>query len=134
MLVLFFRCLLSVLEEDHTGRAVIVHSAPSGFPAGLALVGERGADKPPVVGTILDLPARGVVEKLFDAFDADLLGVNQFPDTAKPLYIVFGVQPVSALPRRENQAVLLVKPQGLGCGTHKLCGDPHGIKRCVLVF
>src|SRR6185369_11022563 len=103
-------------------------------PAWLALVREGGAYGPPLVGAILDLPARCVVQELLDPLDADLFGVDQLADAAKPLDVIFRIQPVPALARGQDQSVLLVEPQCLRRGADKLCGYPHGIERRVLVF
>lgn len=125
---------LAVLQENHAGRAIVLHAALGCLPAGFALVGKGGADRAPVVGAILDLPAGRVIEQFFDAFNADLLMMDQLPDTAQPLDVVLGVQPVPAFAGGEDQPVLLIEPQGLRGGAHQFCSHSHGIERRVFIF
>ena len=60
--------------------------------------------------------------------------MDQLPDAAQPLDVVLGVEPVPALPRRQDQAVLLVEPQRLRRRPHQLCRHSHGVERRILVF
>src|SRR4030067_129079 len=131
---LLLRRLFAVPHVDHAGLAFPFFLAARKLPAGLALVGERGAGRAPLIRTILDLPARRVVEELFDPLDADLLGMDQLPYAPAPFDVVLRVQPVPALTGRQYQAVLLIEPQGLRSGPPKPRGHAHRIERRVLVF
>jgi hypothetical protein len=131
---LLLRGFLTVFQKYYAGRAVVIHPALGGLPAGFALICECRADNPPFVRTIFDFPARCIIEELFDTFNADLLRMDQFADAPQPLDIVFRVKPVPPLSCRQDQPMLLVKPQGLCRGSDKLCGNSHGVERRVLVF
>src|SRR5512135_3767331 len=60
--------------------------------------------------------------------------MDQLAETTQPIDVIFGIEPVSPLPRREDQAMLLVKTQRLCRGPDQFCRHAHGVKRRVLVF
>ncbi len=132
--IYLLRCFFPVPQEDHTGRTIRITATPGGFPARFALVRKRRAYHAPFVWTVLDLPAGRIVEELLDPFDADLFGVDQFADTAQPFDVVFRIEPVSPLPRREDKTMFLIQTQRLCRRPNQLCSHAHGVERRVLVF
>ena len=80
------------------------------LPAGLCLVDEGGTPGLSFIGACGDLPARGELKELLDAFDADLLDMDEVSDAPEPLDVVFRIEAVLVAPCRFYQSVLFVEP------------------------
>jgi len=132
--LLFLRCLFAVSQENHTSRAILILAASGEFPARFPFIRKGCTIHPPLIRAVFDFPAGSIVEELFDPFDTDFFCVDQLPYTAKPFDVILSIQPVPALPSRENQTMLFVQPQCLCSCPDQFCRNPHRVEGRILVF
>jgi len=74
------------------------------------------------------------MQEFLDPLDADFFRMDEFPDTEKPLDIIFGKESVFILARRRYQSVLFIETQCLVRNTQQFRNNADGVKGHVIFF